>query len=193
MITTPLSLLERLRSSRDDDSWRRFVTIYNSWIERVLWQAGVANSDVDDLRQEVLAVLFQELPQFEHNGRTGAFRHWMRTIVMNRVRGYWRLRQSSAARQADSRLWQTLDDPGASLEEFWDQEHDRHVMDELLRLVESSFSRSTWLAFRRQAIDGLRAAAVAAELGISVNAALLAKSRVLARLRDEGRLILDDL
>jgi RNA polymerase sigma-70 factor (ECF subfamily) len=34
-------------------------------------------------------------------------------------------------------------------------------------------------------IDGLPAAAVAAELGLSLNAALLAKSRVLKRLRQE--------
>ena len=192
MITTPLSLLERLRTDRNDDSWRRFVAIYDSWLERIMRKAGIAETDVDDLRQEVLAVVFQELPRFEHNGRPGAFRSWMRSIVMHRVLGYWRSRQS-AARQSESFSWQALDDPTAALEEYWDQEHDRHVMGELLKLAESSFSRSTWLAFRRQALDGLRAAAVAAELGMTVNAALLAKSRVMARLRREGRLLLDEI
>ncbi len=193
MTMTPLSLLERLRSNRDDDSWRKFISLYGSWLDRVLRQAGVADTDVDDVRQEVLAVLFQELPHFEHNGNPGAFRCWMRNIVINRVRRYWRSRQAADRRQAESVPWQSLDDPAAALEEYWDREHDRHVMEELLKLVETSFSRSTWLAFRRQAIDGLRAAAVASELGISVNAALLAKSRVLARLRDEGRLLLESV
>jgi RNA polymerase sigma-70 factor (ECF subfamily) len=50
----------------------------------------------------------------------------------------------------------------------------------------------TWRAFRRQVVDGAAAAAVATELGISVNAALLAKSRVLRRLRDEAGGLLDD-
>ena len=44
---------------------------------------------------------------------------------------------------------------------------------------------ATWIAFQRVARDGRRPADVAAELGISVNAVLLAKSRVLRRLRRE--------
>jgi RNA polymerase sigma-70 factor (ECF subfamily) len=67
------------------------------------------------------------------------------------------------------------------------------VLDQLMKLVEPSFSRSTWQAFCRQTIDGLRAPAVASELGITVNAALVAKSRVLSRLREEGRLLVDEV
>jgi RNA polymerase sigma-70 factor (ECF subfamily) len=40
-------------------------------------------------------------------------------------------------------------------------------------------------------LDGAPAAAVAAELGLSVNAVLIAKSRVLHRLREEGRGLLE--
>ena len=57
--------------------------------------------------------------------------------------------------------------------------------------MEPEFTGPTWLAFRRQVIDGLPAAEVAAELGTSVNAVLLAKSRVLARLRKEARGLID--
>jgi len=190
--TTPLTLLERLCANPDDASWASWVSLYNPWLERVLRHAGVADGDVDDLRQEVLAVVVQEMPGFEHNGRAGAFRRWLRNIVVNRVRGFFRARQSTASRMTEQESWSHVADPIAALEDYWEREHDRHVMKELLALVEASFSRSTWLAFRRQVVDGLRAAAVAAELGISVNAALLAKSRVLARLRAEGRLLLND-
>jgi RNA polymerase sigma factor (sigma-70 family) len=193
MTITPLSLLERLRSNPDEESWGRLVSIYNPWLQRVLRQAGIPETDADDLRQEVLAVLFQEMPDFEHNGQAGAFRRWMRNIVINRVRRYWRSRQTAATRQPGNVPWDTFGDPAAGLEEYWDREHDRYLIQELFKLVEASVSRSTWLAFRRQAVDGERAAAVASELGISVNAAMLAKSRVLARLRSEGRLLLDNI
>ncbi|HEV3344835.1 MAG TPA: sigma-70 family RNA polymerase sigma factor [Pirellulales bacterium] len=193
MTITPLSLLERLRSSPDEDSWRRLVSLYNPWLQRVLRQAGISETDADDLRQEVLAVLFQEMPEFEHNGQAGAFRRWMRNIVINRVRRYWRSRRTAALRQPGDVSWDAVDDSAAGLEEYWDREHDRYLIEELFKLVEASVSRSTWLAFRRQAVDGERASAVASELGISVNAALLAKSRVLARLRSEGRLLLDNV
>ena len=42
-----------------------------------------------------------------------------------------------------------------------------------------------WRAFQRVALDGESATEVARELGVSVNAVFIAKSRVLARLREE--------
>jgi RNA polymerase sigma-70 factor (ECF subfamily) len=88
---------------------------------------------------------------------------------------------------------QNVADPFSTLEALWDSEHDRHVTEALLILVEPAFTQSTWLAFRRQVLDGQRAEEVASELGISVNAVLLAKSRVLRRLRDEAKGLLDEI
>jgi RNA polymerase sigma-70 factor (ECF subfamily) len=68
----------------------------------------------------------------------------------------------------------------------WDEEHDRHVIHRLLELLQPHFEPATWQAFHRLVRDGARAADVAAELGTTVNAVLLAKSRVLRRLRQEA-------
>jgi RNA polymerase sigma-70 factor (ECF subfamily) len=54
-------------------------------------------------------------------------------------------------------------------------------------MVKKDFESTTWDAFTRFALDGKPAAAVAVELNISENAVLLAKSRVLKRLRHEAR------
>src|SRR5206468_872600 len=61
----------------------------------------------------------------------------------------------------------------------------------LLEVAEPEFAPSTWQAFQRLAVDGRPAAEVAAELGTTVNAVLLAKSRVLRRLRQEARGLVD--
>jgi RNA polymerase sigma-70 factor (ECF subfamily) len=58
-------------------------------------------------------------------------------------------------------------------------------------LVEPEFTPSTWRAFRRVVLEGAPPTAVAAELGTSVNAVFIAKSRVLQRLRQEARGLLD--
>lgn len=94
-----------------------------------------------------------------------------------------------------------LNEPGAfrrwvrvtavNLGRRWDEEHDRHVANRLLEIVRGDFDSTTWQTFRRLAMDGASGADVAAELGISVNAVLLAKSRVLRRLRQEVKGILD--
>jgi RNA polymerase sigma-70 factor (ECF subfamily) len=80
-----------------------------------------------------------------------------------------------------------LIDPHSGLSQFWDGQHDRHVLHSLLESVRPEFTELTWLAFRRLALDGVPAREAAAELGTSVNAVLIAKSRVLARLRQEAR------
>jgi RNA polymerase sigma-70 factor (ECF subfamily) len=65
------------------------------------------------------------------------------------------------------------------------------VVRRLMALIEPDFQEVTWQAFRGVMLDGETPAAVAARLGISANAVLLAKSRILARLRQEGQGLLD--
>ena len=84
-----------------------------------------------------------------------------------------------------------LEDPNSDLSARWDQEHDQHVLRRLRELIEPEFSAASWQAFTRTALKGERPAAVAADLGVTDNAVLLAKSRVLRRLRQESRGLID--
>jgi RNA polymerase sigma-70 factor (ECF subfamily) len=191
---TSASLLERLRDEPDGEAWRRLVAVYTPLLRQWLGRYGLQPSDVDDLTQEVLAVVVRELPGFEHNRRPGAFRRWLRTILVHRLRGFWRARQSRPVATGDSDLGhvlEQLEDPESGLSRLWDEEHDRHVMARLLEQIEPEVKPATWQAFRRVVLDGQDEESVAAALGLSVNAVFIAKSRVLARLRREARELLD--
>jgi RNA polymerase sigma-70 factor (ECF subfamily) len=59
-------------------------------------------------------------------------------------------------------------------------------------VVKGEFQPATWQAFWGTAVDGRPAAEVGAELGMSPGAVYVAKSRVIARLRDEVRRMVDD-
>jgi RNA polymerase sigma-70 factor (ECF subfamily) len=188
MSDTSVSLLDRLRLQPDAESWQRLVDLYTPLIHGWLRRYSVASADADDLTQEVMAVLVRELPRFQHSGQPGAFRSWLRTITVNRLRILWRSRQNRAVATGDSDFLEVLDqlaDPHSDLSRRWDQEHDQHVARRLMQLIEPQFEPRTWRAFRRVVLDGVKASTVAAELGMSVNAVLLAKSRVLSRLRQE--------
>jgi RNA polymerase sigma-70 factor (ECF subfamily) len=67
----------------------------------------------------------------------------------------------------------------------WDLDHDRHVLEPLLAIVQPSFGSNTRGALPHFAAGGQRAARVSEELGLWANAVLQAKSRVLERLREE--------
>jgi RNA polymerase sigma-70 factor (ECF subfamily) len=193
MPDTSVSLLDRLRDSPDAASWQRLVDLYTPLIQGWLRRQGLQPADADDLAQDVLAVLVRELPGFQHQ-RTGAFRSWLRTITVNRLRNFWRARQARPAATGDSDLvgrFEELEDPHSALSRLWDREHDEHIMKRAMELIASEFAPSTWKAFRRQVLEGASVDTVAAELGLSANAVVIAKSRVLGRLREEVRGLVD--
>ena len=104
---------------------------------------------------------------------------------MHRLRGIWRGKQSSPAQAIAEELDQ-LEEPASEVARMWDKEHDEFVLRRLLETIEPEFSPATWHAFQRQTVDGLTASQAAAELGVTANAVLIAKSRVLRRLRQEA-------
>jgi RNA polymerase sigma-70 factor (ECF subfamily) len=187
MADTSVSLLDRLRSQPDSASWQRLVDLYAPCIRGWLRRQGLQQSDADDLAQDVLAVLVRELPAFQRQ-RPGAFRAWLRTITVNRLRNFWRARQGRPAATGDSDFVQRLEqleDPHSELSRLWDREHDQHIVRRAMELIEDEFAPSTWRAFRQVAVDGASVDAVAAEMGLTANAVFIAKSRVLNRLRKE--------
>ncbi len=190
MADTSNSLLMRLQKSASDADWRELVDVYapliRGWLARYRFQP----SDVDDLVQEVLGVLVREVPNFQHNGRTGAFRHWLRVIAVHRVRTFWRSQKHVPDAGFLDDLAQ-LEDENSDLTRQWETDHDRHVVSKFLEVIEKDFEPTTWKAFRRLTFDGAPASQVAAELGISPNAVWIAKSRVLNRLRKEAAGMLD--
>jgi RNA polymerase sigma-70 factor (ECF subfamily) len=194
MNTTSSSLLDRLKQAKPDAvEWHKIQDIYQPLIHSWLTRFPGIRDEADDLTQEVLIVLIRELRSFERQ-RHGSFRAWLRRIAANRVRTFCRARHKQPAGggggDADQHLSQ-LEDPRSELSRQWDREHDTHVFQKLLAIVQPDFEPNTWRAFLRFAIDGLPAASVAATLGMSESAVLQAKFRVLKRLREEAGEFLD--
>ena len=194
MNETSLSLLNRLRSSPESDNWNRLVQIYAPLL--VVWSRkyDVQDSDLDDLVQEVLLAVSIDLGKFEHGGQPGAFRAWLKAILVNRLRKFWRARdrrrEAHGESDIDIRLAQ-LDDPASELSLLWNREHDQYVLRQLLAIAEAHFAKNTWTAFCRVALDGAKPDVVAKELGISKNAVVIAKCRcveqVTSRIGRAGR------
>ncbi len=189
MNETSLSLLAQIRQSPDADSWNRLVDLYAPLIRVWLRTYDVQDSDANDLVQEVLLAVSKDLSKFDHGGQPGAFRGWLKTILVNRLRKFWRARdrhpRAHGGSNIDARLAQ-LDDPASEISKIWNRQHDQYVLRQLLDLTEPHFAPKTWKAFCRVALEGAKPEAVAQELEISLNAVFLAKSRVLRRLRQES-------
>jgi len=188
MLETSQSLLERARAGPDAEAWRRLVDLYTPLLHAWIRRYALQHSDAEDIVQEVLGTLARELPAFRYDPQRGAFRSWLRAILVHRLQAFFCGRQSRpqpAGGSDGALLLEQFADPASDLSRLWDQEHDRHVAHRLLAAIQPDFEATTWRAFQRTTLDGIKPAAVAAELGMSVNAVFIAKSRVVRRLRKE--------
>lgn len=192
--STSLTLLERLRDDGETESWQELQDLYQPLLRKWLAKYSIQDSDAEDLIQEVMLAVSKEIAAFEHNGRTGAFRAWMRTILSNRLLMFWRSQKKTAKVLQESnfvRHIEQLQDPASALSRVWDRDHDQMVAYQLLQRSQKHFTEQTWECFRRFALEGEPAKRVASELGVSINTVFIAKSRVLSRLREEAKGIVD--
>jgi RNA polymerase sigma-70 factor (ECF subfamily) len=193
MSETRQSLLLRARTG-EEDAWKDLTDLYRPLILAWLNRMGVPPADLEDLSQDVLLSVVRHLPGFEHSGHRGAFRSWLRTIACSRTTDYWRATATNAKASGGSgvvAVLQQIADPDSDLNRRWDEEHDRYVLACLLDLMEAEFEPTTLRAFRRLALDGAAGAEVAEELGMTVAAVYMAKSRVLQRIRREAEGLID--
>jgi RNA polymerase sigma-70 factor (ECF subfamily) len=120
-------------------------------------------------------VLVVKLPEFDYDPAR-SFRGWLHTVLFNR----WRDRPRRAVVPLPADV--AGPDPADAQREA---EYRGYLVGRALRLMQSDFEPTTWRACWETAAMGRPAAEVAAELGVSVAAVYIARSRVLRRLRQE--------
>ncbi len=186
MLDTSLSFLEQFRQDQSSGQWTRLVDLYTpilqNWLRRY---EDLSPTDAEDIIQEALLTISQELPRFQHNQKPGAFRNWLRQILVHRLRRFWDSQnQPQAIGGSDfQKHLEELQDDASPISQIWDQEHDRQVMDHLLDWIQTRVAPQTWQAFRQLVIEEKPPQEVADNLGLSTSSVYVAKSRVLQALR----------
>lgn len=181
MVSTSVSLLERLRTESSEMDWGRFVDIYAPLLFYWGRQKGLQPNDAADLVQDVLAELVTKLRTFEYDPKL-RFRGWLRTIAVNRAINFQRRNAKSpqTGQETQLRFASTNDDDFLSDAQYYSQ-----LAIQTLHLMQKDVELATWKAGWLQLVEGSKAQDVARQLGISINAAYLAKSRMLNKLRTE--------
>lgn len=184
------SLLLRLRDAGDSGSWDEFAAVYGPVIRGYCRRRGLQEADADDVGQEVLAQVARAIHSFEYQPARGRFRDWLGTVTRNKIARFLEVRgrggRAAPACPADE-LATRGDDPA------WSAEFHARVLEVALGRIRGAFEATTWEAFERIWGQGRRAPEVAGELGLTIDAAYAAKSRVLRRLREEVLALADDL
>ena len=85
-----------------------------------------------------------------------------------------------------------IEDPRGEFTKVWNRDHARHVIEELLKAVEPELSSKSIDIFRRLAVNEESVATVAADLGMTRNAVVVARSRVFKRLKSVAKQLFSD-
>ena len=185
-------LLAQVRDDLDSEEWVGIVHSYQPLIEKWVLRFDSARNEFADITQDVLITVVRELPKFEHNGRTGAFRNWLRTITINKIRANWKKKNKIPIEHGQT-MDQVLDqfaDPNGELAERWNREHDQHLFEQLLEKVRPEFNSKTMDVFQRFVLDGEDTKAIVADTGISANQIYKFKHRVIERMKLESQKML---
>jgi RNA polymerase sigma-70 factor (ECF subfamily) len=188
--TTRPSLLVRLRDPRDNPAWEQFVDVYAPLVYGFGRKHGLQDADAADVTQEVLRAVAGAVGRLEYDPGRGSFRGWLFTVVRNKLRNFLDAQARQEHGQGDSAAQKWLEAQPAAPDEVaaqWEREYEERLFAWAADQVRGGFQDTTWQAFWRTAVENRDPREVAAALGLSVGAVYIAKSRVLARLREQIR------
>jgi RNA polymerase sigma-70 factor (ECF subfamily) len=184
------SLLVRLRDAQDLAAWQTFVDTYGPALYRYGRHRGLQDADAADVTQEVLAEVARCSRTFEYQPERGRFRDWLGTLARRRVMRFLeRQTRGPAATGGEEELAQCVS-PQADPE--WTDEFNAQVLRVALERIRPHFESATWRAFELVWIEGRPAAQAADELPMPIGSIYVAKSRVLKRLEEEVRALVED-
>ncbi len=189
--TTRASLLVQLRDKGNELAWSEFVSLYMPLLHSYAMKAGLQDSDAADVAQDTVRQVVRNIERFDYQPHRGSFRGWLLTIARNIIRKQFQQRARVALGTGDSAVVEWLQQQPEPAEwaaddlSRWEGEYRERVFHMAAKNVASEFRPHTWQAFWQTAVEGRDALTVASELQMSLGAVYIARSRVLARLREE--------
>lgn len=188
-ITHP-SLLLRLRDAGNAEAWQQFVEVYTPLIHGFCRQHGLQDADAADVSLDVMQAVAQAIGRFDYDPQRGRFRSWLLTITRNKLASHVARRKSESQRRVETAAIEWLEAPPTPEENSgWDTAYRRRLIEVASEDVRLEVRESTWQAFWQTVYEERDGQTVARNLGLSVGAVYIAKSRVLARLKARVRAI----
>ena len=167
------------------------MNLYGPVVYGFARKRGLQDADAADLMQEVMRSVSSSIGHLEYDRNRGSFGGWLFTITRNKVFNFLSARRIRPQGSGDSATNQMLNShPDASdASDEWEREYQRRLTALAMERIKREFQENTWRAFWLTAVEGIAAPEAARQVGLSTGAVYVAKSRVLARLKDEVEIV----
>ncbi len=182
---TSASLLLRIRDRRDESAWGDFLKVYMPLVYSYGLKYGLQDSDAADLAQETMRRVVRSIGAFEYDSARGSFRGWLLTIARNELRRMTSRLDGTTTGSGDTDVVLLLEqEPSRAEEDKWALEYQLHMFHWAAKQVQGEFREPTWRAFCLTVVENMPIEKAAQQLNLTPGAIYIARSRVLARIRN---------
>jgi RNA polymerase sigma factor (sigma-70 family) len=184
---TRASLLVQLRDGTNHAAWQEFLKLYGPVVYGFARKRGLQDADAADVMQDVMRSVSGAIARLDYDRNQGTFRGWLFTISRNKIYNFLSARRIRPQAAGDSSVDRILDSHPDDHEsaDVWEMEYQRRLAALAMERIRGEFQEKSWQAFWLTAVEGLAAGDVSKQIGLSAGAIYVAKSRVLARLKEE--------
>jgi RNA polymerase sigma-70 factor (ECF subfamily) len=180
------SLLVRIRDPQDERAWREFLDIYEPLIYRLARRKGFQDADARELSQEVFLAVASAIDRWDPDPSRGSFRGWLFRIARNLMINLLASKRRHPQATGSTDIKHLLEEQAAPVGEdsaLFDRQYQREVFRWAAGQIRGQFHETTWRAFWLSSVEQREIKEVAETLGLSAGAVYIARSRVMARLR----------
>ena len=197
-IQTRPSLLHRLKDGDDVQAWQEFCLTYGKLVRDFAIQAGLTDTEADDVVQDTAIGIARNLPDFRYDPKVCRFKSWLLNQTSWRIKDQFRkrARPGGSATPGDSReprldsdrtatVERVIDPNTADLDGLFEKEWRRNLLALALERVKAHFTLKQIQIFDLLVNQDWAGAEVARALGVSLANVYVTKHRVTAALQCE--------
>jgi RNA polymerase sigma-70 factor (ECF subfamily) len=205
-IQTRPSLLNRLKSGDDTESWQAFYRIYGKLVRDFAIQAGLTSTEADEVVQETAIAMARHLPEYRYDPKVCRFKTWLLNQTSWRVKDQLKKRrraeglvggsptragESPALPSDETARTATINrvpDPATvDLEVLFDAEWRKGLFAAALERVKEKFSLKQFQIFDLLVLKEWPAAEVAQSLGVSLANVYVIRHRISSAIKKETK------
>jgi len=197
LYATRASLLNRIKNSEDQESWKEFFDRYHKLIYSVAAKAGLHHAEAEDVVQETFITLSKTMPNFNYDP-TKSFKSWLLKVTDRKIIDQFRKRkrninEPSTARDGRTATIERIADPkSVDVELIFEMEWRERIFEMAVEKVKVKVNASDFQIFDLHVIKKWTPAKVAATLGIKRARVHMAKFRVGGLVKREVKALQSD-
>jgi RNA polymerase sigma-70 factor (ECF subfamily) len=203
-IQTRSSLLNRLKAGDDPGSWQDFYQIYGKLVRDFAIQAGLTDTEADEVVQETAIGLSRHLPEFRYDRKVCRFKTWLLNQASWRIKDQLKKGKKQAGWEravaaGESRtppndetartatIHRVPDAAATDLDALFESQWRKNLFAAALDRVKARFNLKQFQIFDLLVLKEWPAADVARSLGVSLANVYVTRHRIAAAIKRETK------